>query len=137
MNMAMSFRTSAKSLKKQRKAQRHQTGQTPKSTLLLLHHACLHFLASESSFVLEIKTKPHQLDSFQNNYLHFFKIIFTLSSTQRGFSHTCQFHLQEKTTLHMLSQREFILSILKDHLLITRSLWPQQLLPPGFPHPHP
>lgn len=97
-NMAMSFRISAKSLKKKEKSLKktHQTGQTPWNTLLL-HHAHLHFLASESSFVLEMKTKASSVGHFAK---HFFAIflnnIFTLSSTQRGFFHTCQFHLQDK-----------------------------------------
>lgn len=64
-----------KSEETKRKAQTGQTGQTPKNTLLL-HHAYLHFLASESSLVLEIKTKPQQLDPFQNIYSYFFKNIF-------------------------------------------------------------
>lgn len=75
----------------------HQTGQTPRDTLLL-HHAHLHFLASESSFVLEMKTKSSSAGHIPKHLFAILlkKYISTLSSTQRGFFHTCQFHLQDK-----------------------------------------
>lgn len=109
-----------KSGETKRKAQTRQPGQTPNSTSLL-HRAYLHFLASESSLVLQIKPR-RESDSFQDIYLQFFKNISTLFSTQIGFFHTCQFHLGEKTTLYTLhtgaAEIQYILWPFNNHVIV-------------------
>lgn len=94
-----------KSEEAKRKAQTHQTGQTLKNTLLL-QHAYLHFLASESSLVLEIKTKPHQLDSFQT-FLFLEKYIYPFLHANRILPHMPVPSAGENNTLHTPAPQKF------------------------------
>lgn len=138
MNMATSLRTSAKSLQKQPR----RTFKKPKLANLAkqwpLRRAYLHFLASESSLFLEIKQKSHQRWTRLHSRGFLYFKIFTLSSMQRGFFHTCRFHLQEKSAPHALhSPHEGNRRcVFKAHLLVTTSSWLQQPWPPGSQPQH-
>lgn len=135
MNMATSLRTSAKSLQKQPR----RTFKKPK-----LCKAMAAASRVPPLFGLRVEFSPGNKDKSHQRWtrLHsrgflYFKI-FTLSSMQRGFFHTCRFHLQEKSAPHALhSPHEGNRRcVFKAHLLVTTSSWLQQPWPPGSQPQH-
>lgn len=95
-----------KSEEAKRKVQTRQTGQTPENTLLL-QHAYLHFLASESSLVLEIKTKPSSVGLISNIFISFKKYIYPFLHANRILPHMPVPSAGENNTLHTPSPQKF------------------------------
>lgn len=157
MNMAMSLRTSAKSL-----ARNKQKGHSTSNGFMIMTRlpffffflciACtprippcfglrVQFTPGRRRQKLIMKRNFHQwLRSTNKRKTEGVAYECTLSAKRRWFFPTCRFHLQEQTLdckLHSPCQTNVNLwYILKDHLLVTRWLWPQLLLPLGFQHRH-
>lgn len=138
MNMATSLRTSAKSLQKQprRTFKNTKLGKLCKAMAAAPRVPPLFGLRVE--FSPGNKDKSHQRWTRLHSRRFLYFKIFTLSSMQRGFFHTCRFHLREKSapSRTALATRGEQKVCFEAHLLVTTSSWLQQPWPPGSQPQH-